>query len=801
MQRVLLTLLLLLALTSVGARNRVVTNRDRGWEAERGLDDRCIALWPSHGLYYNGERDRWMWQRAPVMTTVEDKLTLGYVLNYLLPMLENAGAEVYIPRERDPQPNEVIIEKYVGQTFKARSKPKQSIVWRPDIPESGWYSVTIYYPEDKRAVRDARFVVHHAAGETSFEVDEQRGFGSWIYLGTFFFEQGESDAVVMTDESDEGGVVVAPKVRFGGGIGASGERRVWECAREYLRWAGAPYDIYSPQNQDNNYRDDIRCRPLWVNWIAGGTKYNPRQEGANIPVEMALAFHTDAGCRLNRIVGTMSIYSSTGYDSRGKLTKYLPSGINRRTNRTLAQAVHQEIMKDVRLTHCAEWPSRGLVDKHYNEVTYECVPSMLLELFSHQNYQDMLYGLDPRFRFTVCRAVYKGVLRYLAGPDAVVQPLPVHAMSALLEGDSVRLQWQPTVDTLEPTAVAEKYIVYKRTGRSGWDNGIVVDTNVVRIALPEGSVVSFRVSALNRGGRSMEGEAVSVCRAAMPKGEALVVNCFDRVSGPEGIFNPPLVGFPDWTDRGVGEGLIWDYIGPQTDFTFGSKWISDDAAGWGHSRNDCQFNLAVGNNHDLVVEHAIALAVAGYSVSSCAKDVFTVDTALHCYALTDLLFGAQRTTRTMPGDVSFRAFPDELITAMENVVSGGNNLLITGQYVATDPFRDSLYTDSARLRLSKIFGAEWRASDAARMGIVRTTGRDKIVWNTEPNPQIPSAVKVDAFEPLGLSSHVAMRYWQNGLPAAVVNCLPNATVLTVGFPLECVLHIDDKVQIINILNK
>ena len=50
---------------------------------------------------------------------------------------------------------------------------------------------------------------------------------------------------------------------------------------------------------------------------------------------------------------------------------------------------------------------------------------MLLELLSHQNFADMRYGLDPSFRFDVSRAVYKGVLRYLASQyatDYVVQP-------------------------------------------------------------------------------------------------------------------------------------------------------------------------------------------------------------------------------------------------------------------------------------------------------------------------------------------------------------------------------------------
>ena len=53
---------------------------------------------------------------------------------------------------------------------------------------------------------------------------------------------------------------------------------------------------------------------------------------------------------------------------------------------------------------------------------------MLLELLSHQNLADMKYNLDPRFRFSVSRSVYKGILKYLAYVEKreyTIQPLPV----------------------------------------------------------------------------------------------------------------------------------------------------------------------------------------------------------------------------------------------------------------------------------------------------------------------------------------------------------------------------------------
>lgn len=61
------------------------------------LTDRNIALYPSHGLYYNRNRDEWIWQRATLWTTVEDLYSQEYV-RLIRRMLENAGATIHMPR-------------------------------------------------------------------------------------------------------------------------------------------------------------------------------------------------------------------------------------------------------------------------------------------------------------------------------------------------------------------------------------------------------------------------------------------------------------------------------------------------------------------------------------------------------------------------------------------------------------------------------------------------------------------------------------------------------------------------------
>lgn len=74
------------------------------------MHNRHIALWQSHGWYYESKLDRWEWQRARIFQTVEDLYTQSYVLPFLVPMLENAGANVLLPRDARLPTAEVIVD-------------------------------------------------------------------------------------------------------------------------------------------------------------------------------------------------------------------------------------------------------------------------------------------------------------------------------------------------------------------------------------------------------------------------------------------------------------------------------------------------------------------------------------------------------------------------------------------------------------------------------------------------------------------------------------------------------------------
>ena len=262
-----------------------------------------------------------------------------------------------------------------------------------------------------------------------------------------------------------GSVITADAVKIGGGMGkiargnkdmspeeytTSGLPSFTEGALYWMQWAGI--DTTVTRRYDNDYTNDYGDRGAWVSDMSGGSRVNPKKPGKGIPIDMSFAFHTDAGTTPNdSTVGTLAIYTLISEGSR----KY-PDGEDRILGRLLADNVQSQIVSDVRAQYDPKWSRRQLSDRSYSESRTGDVPALLLELLSHQNFADMKYGLDPGFRFTVSRAVYKGMLKFMSsryGYKYAVQPLPVRSFAAILDGDTAELSWKETADTLEPTAI------------------------------------------------------------------------------------------------------------------------------------------------------------------------------------------------------------------------------------------------------------------------------------------------------------------------------------------------------------
>ena len=834
----------------------LVTNVSAPYAPTNGLQDKHIALWQSHGWYYEQELSRWEWQRARIFQTVEDLYTQSYVLPFLVPMLENAGANVLMPRERDVNTAEIIVDNdgmltgkstYLEKTgdkpwlqgngvgfahlrnqYKGMENPfkegtfrtvetikkghESKVEWTPEIPSDGRYAVYVSYQTLPNSADDALYTVYHKGGETQFKVNQQMGGGTWIYLGTFGFDAGKgSGKVVLSNRSAKAGkIITADAVKIGGGMGniARGENdeissypRFCEGARYWLQWAGVPDSVYTVSKGKDDYGDDYKCRGIWVNYLAGGSSVNPEEEGLNIPVNLAFAFHSDAGTTLNdSIIGTLGIYQTDAYD--GKFS----NGASRYLSHDMTDLIQSNIVNDVRALYEPNWSRRGMWNRSYYEARVPRVPTMLLELLSHQNFADMRYGLDPRFRFTVSRAIYKGMLQFLAsqyGTDYVVQPLPVDHMAVRMVGDNeVELTWQPVEDALEPTAKAEKYIVYTRIGNGDFDNGTLINGTSYRTAIPTGQVCSYKVTAVNKGGESFPSEILSVGRAFQSKGEVLVVNGFDRISAPADFVAPApgdkeFAGFLDGQDHGVPYVQDISYIGQMREFRRAVPWMDDDASGFGDSYGDYETKVIAGNTFDYPSVHGAAILKAGYSFVSCSDEAVESGlVALKDYPVVDLILGKECQTKMGRGGVTplqYKTFTQPMQQAIADYCGQGGNIFVSGAFVGTDLWDNRLAApeEADKKFATEVLKYKWRVGQAAKMGKVKTVASPfpsltgEYTYHHELNEDSYVVEAPDAIEPATKDAYTVMRYSESNLSAGVAYQGDYKTYI-MGFPFEAV---------------
>ncbi len=853
---------------------------------DKGLSGRNIALWQSHGRYYEEKLQRWEWQRATLFQTVEDLYTQSYVLPFLIPMLENAGAYVMTPRERDIQTNEVIADndksftkgrgkgvrikgEYIesglwedagtgfadtsatylfkenpflaGTARKAECAPienfgKAEARWIADIPQRGEYSVYISYKSLPNSTDCAHYTVRHLGGTTEFAVDQRKGGGTWIYLGTFEFDKGTKGCVILDNEAPDGrvipsnAVITADAVRFGGGMGkvargqkdappqdctTSGMPSYTEGALYWMQWAGVDSTILNLQ--DNDYTSDYADRGAWVGWMSGGSKMNPDVEGKGIHVDLSFGFHTDAGTTPNdSIVGTLGIYTLLA-DGKDKL----PNGEERLQCRLFTDYVQTQIVDDIRRCYNPQWSRRGTWDRSYSESRTPPAPAMLLELLSHQNFEDMKYGLNPSFRFAVSRSVYKGMLKFLSsryGCEYVVQPLPVNSFATSFrtepKGDDyaeIRLSWKATQDTLEKTASPTGYILYTRIGDGAFDQGKVLENvrseggfNYVDLSIPSGHIYSYRIVAFNDGGRSFPSETLSIGVPNRVKGKNVtVVNNFTRVSEPAWFDTPDYAGFNNSLDSGVPYIREINFIGEQYEMRRTLPWTDDDNPGFGGSYTDQAGKVVPGNTFDFTIVHGRSIMAAGCPFNSVSSLAFTSDSTLADKAFAiDIICGKQVTSAVgggkMPG--KYQVFPVEMQKAISSYTSKGGNVLISGSHIGTDawdciyPIRpDSLYTLQTKEFIEKTLGYRLLTGHPTRGGAVSPMRNGKLhlsgkltnaEFHQKPNPTVYNVETPDGIVPSTDKSETILRYSDTNISAATCLDAKAYKTVCVGFPLE-----------------
>lgn len=859
----------------------------------KGLSGRHIALWQSHGRYFEQTLDRWEWQRATIFETVEDLYTQSYVVPFLVPMLENAGAVVMLPRERDMSSVEVIADNdpsstsggsykekgawenggtgfkqskptyldgenpfTMGTVRKAAQKSGNANVsanWSVEMPVRGTYAVYVSYKSIPLSTDCAHYTVHHLGGDTHFCVNQTMGGGMWVYLGSFELPEGpwevvSLDASVPRGCRSSGKYVTADAVKIGGGMGniarkvygnadstavVSGMPRFTEGARYWLQWSGFPESVWNQNELKHDYRDDFMSRGPWVQYLTGGSRVNPKEEGKNIPVDMSLGFHTDAGTtKDSTIIGTLAIYTLLK-DNKQQYT----DGSDRNAAREYTSLVQSQIVDDIRAQFEPMWRRRQTWNKSYSESRMPNVPAMLLELLSHQNFADMKYGLDPAFRFTVSRAIYKGMLKFLSnryGCPYVVQPLPVNSFSATFDLDcdghlrqgsdtsyTVKLQWKESVDTLEPTAQAKYYMLQTKKDDRGWENAVRVDTErngdwiSCEVELPAGHIGSWRVYACNDGGQSFPSNVMS---AGIPEGKdrsdlVMAVDNFDRVAAPTFFDSAEYAGFDNRTDGGMPYIYDASYIGDMYEWHRCEPWQDDDCPGFGGSYVDYADKVIAGNTFDWCYRHGKLIFDSGRAFCSASATAFAADSCLcRNVSVIDLICGKQVTTVSGRGAFGYRhtVFPADLQNALRDYTAKGGSLLVSGAYIATDEWsyvypirRDKAELEAAQAFCQDILGYKWRTNFGSHTGEVRSVGGFNYKLSLSPlrfctslNDRCYRVESPDGIVPSNSRGYPILRYTDSNVCAGVFYEGDGYKCISIGFPIETIEKESDAKAII-----
>lgn len=808
-----------------------VFNAMRPYTITRGLSNRHFTVWASHGIYYSLADEKWMWQRPPLFATSEDLFTQTIVTPYLIPMLENAGAYVFTPRERDWQKHEVIVDNdslAIGYTEQSIHHPWQPapmpgfgmhagnyvdhenpfeagtarmieatehkhhlghVIYQPTIPEAGRYAVYVSYQTVEGSIDDARYTVWHKGVATEFHVNQQMGGSTWVYLGTFDFDAGcnEQNRVVLSNFSDKPGIVTADAVRFGGGMGnierggqLSGMPRCLEGSRYYAQWAGMPYEVYSTKEGRDDYGDDINVRSYMTNLLGGGSCYMPDTTGRGVPIELSLAIHSDAGYTRDgkTNTGTLTICMTTFRDST------VNAGFTRLASRDLADDLLVSIPYDIRRKY-GQWQTRELYDRNYSECRVPEVPSAILETLSHQNFADMRMAQDPNFRFDLARSIYKTLLRYTARmhhTDYVVQPLaPDNVCVTLTAKGEAKITWTATEDPYEPSAAPTCYVLYTAKDNEDFDNGIFLnsDKTSTTIQLDPDKLYSFRVAAVNAGGESFPSEVVSALYNPTAQKQVLVVNGFHRLASPKVRDNAAEQGFDLNADIGVSYGLTAGWRGYQTSFDR-SQMGKTTSNGLGFTNDSLAGQFIAGNDFDYIRTHASAIASARrYSIASCSsKAIENGKMTLEGYALVDLILGLE--CNDGYSLVKYQTFPKALRPHLSAHTSQGGALLVSGAYIGRD-----MTSEQDKAFLANLLKCDYGGtnSDYLERDTIQGLGTT-FTFHRQPNSQHYAAQHPDILLPVA-PAYPAMAY-SDEQSACVAYHGNDYRALTIGFPFECI---------------
>ena len=689
-----------------------------------------VYLSQCHGWIWYDSLDGFSTQRGTWYETVEDFHNPEAANQALAPFLHNAGADVWMVKERDihatsafaDNDGEGYSESGAGITQGSPGFAEQatwaygenpfeggttrllpegaSATFSLAAPAQGWTALYVAYDAAETRSTAAAYQVTARGVQVDHTVNQRTHGSTWRYLDTLWLEPGDPVTVRVSSTS---GAVSADAVRLGGGEGAierngetTGRPRWEEGAILATQFNGAPESVYDPYNDGNG--SDPTSRSLWAAWE------HPDEADA-----VYVSWHSNAcdGCDAR---GT-SVYVYDGGCSGGEPIA---------GSEDLAGLIQEELMA-VGEAWDPEWQDRGVEAACFGEVnpsSNDEMPGVLIEIAFHDTEADIEILKEPAFRIDASRAIYRGIARYLEGDGVAFLPEPPQALSLRNTDSGLALSWTPGWQGDLWGDPADDYLVQTSVDGRAWADHSAVSQLSASIAANGGDLVFARVVARNEGGVSFPSAVVAARRGQ--DAPILLVNAFDRLDS----------GQLDLQDLGGALGEV------------------------------ARMDLARINAGDILVPHALAIAAAGWPFDSAEDDALG---SLDPYSLVVWATAEESTL-----DASF---DDAQQAAIRAFVGEGGALWATGAEILWD--LDERGDDDDRAFALEVLGAGLAADtcncdraegDGALAGLTLAFG--------EPYP-------VEWADELASEGEVLARYPDGAVAAAMTG-----RVALFGFPFD-----------------
>lgn len=780
-----------------------------GAQPSGSLSGKVVFAAAGHGWQWNSALNRWATDRGNLLSIVEDFGNQDQ-LTYYVDYLHRSGATVVPMRPVGRQLNEAVLDndspevtfsgawtnntagpRWYDEDYGAEVDPIKyrfasvnsqsetaTATYAPNLPATGFYPVYTWVSHSPNRTNQL-YKINHSGGTTEVRVDHRNVGNGWVYLGMYHFEAGRSNergSVQISNRSSFGGsVVIADAIRFGNGMGD-------------LPWNNSGIG----NGNISGYPREDEGSILWA-WrgVGQGTRFSTPQSivgtsNVSAPLRFAAEMHAPAAPYGTSVYVSFHSNATTGNPAtataRGAIG-LISSSSPTPNQAALALFMGRQLNVDMRALNGNfehDWSTRtnNTLSGGFGEISNSWAANRfdatIVEVGFHDNTLDAELLRDSKVRQQLGRSTYEATLEHLfthfgttsrpANVTVPSSPLDVRVTST--EAGSVSLRWNPGLQSTGGFSgvhgsPATGYRIYASTNGYGFDGGTYVPGGTTSVSLagydPDVAYF-FKIVAENTGGQSHPSEVLAVT----PNGgdrQVLIVNGFDRIDRSQNFKQPYAFGGTT-TDR------VWQRYGNSRDYM-------------------------------VPLQQAIQAARPGVRVDSTSNEaVINGSVELSQYQAVIWLLGTE--------SVVDQTFSPNEQTRVNQFVSGGGHLLVTGSEVAFD--LDLL--NNGRTFFRNTLGASYVADSSSSYVATPIVGGIFAGMNSFSFSngaafsslvgQTYNVASADVINPqAGAAS--ALRYGASGGVAAIQKpgTQGRGNVVTFGFPIETIIEEQTRVQVID----